>query len=139
MILKATLFTLLVLLVLVVATSYYVNKEAFEDITDKALSSAVSTVAPTEVVPEKPAILPGVEQSSTVPQREDVVPEVSISGSGYDAMNLKQKMDLLNYIQKVVRNEVLAGRNTQPIVSGERNESKLTDTTAQGRKNEESR
>lgn len=88
-----------------------------------------------------PTILPGVptpgcQQSSTVPQREDVTPEISISGSGYDAMTLKQKMDLLKDIQKVVRNEILAGRSTQPVLSGETRKGQMTDATAQGQEYE---
>jgi hypothetical protein len=54
-----------------------------------------------------------------IPKREDIIPSVSISGSGYDAMNLQQKTDLLRDIQKAVRNELIAGRNTTPIIPGE--------------------
>jgi len=140
MVIKATLFTLLVLLVLVVASSYYVNKEAFEDITDKALASAVNTVSANPPIEQSAKgnneVQQTVTQESTTPQREDVTPEISISGSGYDAMTLKQKMDLLKDIQKVVRNEILAGRSTQPVLSGETRKGQMTDATAQGQEYE---
>lgn len=144
MVIKATLFTLLVLLVLVVASSYYVNKEAFEDITDKAFASAVNTVSANPQIEQSAhdsihntGVQQTVPSESTTPQREDVTPEISISGPGYDAMTLKQKMDLLKDIQKVVRNEILAGRSTQPVLSGEtRKGGQMTDATAQGQEYE---
>lgn len=46
------------------------------------------------------------------PQRNDVQPEVAMSDTSYDAMNLKQKSDLLSTIQKMFRNELLANRAT---------------------------
>jgi hypothetical protein len=45
MIIKATLITLVVILVIVIVTSYYVNKEGFDDITN-SLESAINTVTP---------------------------------------------------------------------------------------------
>lgn len=145
MIIKATLFSLIVLLVLIVAASYYVNKEGFEAITDAAaLANAINTVSSTpeinqpqqQLTEENITAQQTVTADSTIPQREDVTPEISISGSGYDAMSLKQRMDLLKDIQKVVRNEIIAGRNTQPILSGETRKDKITDATAQGQEYE---
>lgn len=129
---KATLGTLIIILIIVIASSYYVNKEGFDDISNgylNELSQAVNTVssdASSAVNTVSSAI-----NNSTMPTRNDVVPEVSISGSGYEAMNLQQRADLLKDIQKVVRNEVLASRNTTPIIPGETRH-KQSDSTSQG-------
>lgn len=151
---KLTLGALVVLLVIVIATSYFVNKEGFEDITNSSvsLSKAVSTVSPSASasastspqMPSAPTTAPVVSVAapapvtdSTTPQRHVVVPEVKLSGTGYDAMDLHQKMDLLRDIQQAVRNEILAGRNTKPIISGEtRKAPSDTDATAQGQEYE---
>lgn len=169
MIVKFTLVGLIVLLIVVIAASYYVNKEGFNDISNgylsnvsNDLSSAINTVS-TDVsnsvgagtgngngtsatqgvnnsgpAPATPSTngIPSVANSS-MPVRNDVIPEVSISGSGYDAMTLQQKADMLKDIQKVVRNEVLASRSTTPVLNGDGN-SKVkcngngSDSTAQG-------
>jgi hypothetical protein len=220
MIIKATLVTLVVILVVVIATSYYINKEGFDDITNN-LGSAINTVTPdaasaivppssaiipplasvplsaaiippsavvppsSAVVPPSAAIIPPssavVSPSSAVvqpssaaiipssaaiipssaaiipssavlppssaaiipssavvapssavvppssavvppsttgssPTRTDVVPQVSLSESGYTALMLQQKSDLLKDLQKLVRNEVLANRSTTPML-----------------------
>jgi hypothetical protein len=83
-----------------------------------------------------PSVMPPAADSS-MPVRNDVVPQVSISGSGYDAMTLQQKADMLKDIQKVVRNEVLASRSTTPILNGNGNgngscKGNGSDSTAQG-------
>jgi hypothetical protein len=146
MIIKATLGTLLLILVVVIAASYYVNKEGFDDISNgylsnisKDLGSAMSTVS-TDVMPAASVVpmpaAPVPDMGSTMPTRTDVVPEVSISGSGYNAMNLQERAELLKDIQKLVKNEVLANRSTQPIISGETRRSQDTDSTAQGREYE---
>jgi len=155
MIIKATLCTLLLILVVVIATSYYVNKEGFDDISNGYLSSisndlesamntvssdvgsAISTVS-SDIMPDSTAPVPDSDTGSSVPTRTDVVPEVSISGSGYNAMNLNERSELLKDIQKLVKNEVLANRSTKPIISGETRKSQDTDSTAQGREYEES-
>jgi hypothetical protein len=75
------------------------------------------------------------------PKRNDIVPEISLSGSAYDAMNLQERMDLLKDIQKVVRNEMIAHRNTHPIIPGEtqhKDNNKNTDSTSQGKEYENS-
>jgi hypothetical protein len=139
MIVKLTLVGLVLVLIGVIAISYYTNKEGFDDISNsylnsvsKDLGSAVNTVSPniTEATNQ-------VDTTATVPTRNDVVPEVSISGSGYNAMSLQEKADLLKDIQKLVRNEVLAHRATTPIITGE-TEHKKTDSTAQGQDYESS-
>jgi hypothetical protein len=150
MIIKATLCTLLMILVVVIATSYYVNKEGFDDISNGYLSSisndlesamntvssevgsAISTVS-SDIMPDSTAPVPDSDTGSSVPTRTDVVPEVSISGSGYNAMNLNERSELLKDIQKLVKNEVLANRSTKPIISGETRKSQDTDSTAQGK------
>ena len=166
MIIKATLCTLLLILVVVIATSYYVNKEGFDDISNGYLSSisndlqsamntvssdvgsaintvssdvggAISTVS-SDIMPDSTAPVPDSDTGSSVPTRTDIVPEVSISGSGYNAMNLNERAELLKDIQKLVKNEVLANRSTKPIISGETRKSQDTDSTAQGREYEES-
>jgi len=119
MIIKATLCTLLLILVVVIATSYYVNKEGFDDISNGYLSSisndlesamntvssdvgsAISTVS-SDIMPDSTAPVPDSDTGSSVPTRTDVVPEVSISGSGYNAMNLNERSELLKDIQKLV-------------------------------------
>jgi len=50
------------------------------------------------------------------PQRNDVQPQVAMSNTSYDAMNLKQKSDLLTNIQKMFRNELLANRSTDASI-----------------------
>ena len=155
MIIKATLCTLLLILVVVIATSYYVNKEGFDDISNGYLSSisndlesamntvssdvgsAISTVS-SDIMPDSTAPVPDSDTGSSVPTRTDGVPEVSISGSGYNAMNLNERSELLKDIQKLVKNEVLANRSTKPIISGETRKSQDTDSTAQGKEYEES-
>lgn len=167
MIIKATLSTLLIILVIVIALSYYNNKEGFDNISDsyystfsKDLGNAMNTVvsdvsntidsatgngdsttatqgvndstpgsAPTAPSPIAP--IQASASASTVPTRTDIVPQVNISGAGYDAMTLQQRADLLRDIQKVVRNEILANRLTTPLLN-ETRKKKGTDSTAQG-------
>jgi hypothetical protein len=147
MIIKLTLFGLILVLIGVIAMSYYSNKEGFDDISNSFfsgissdLSSAVNTVSSDVSSATNEAsnmINSNNSQGSVVPTRTDIVPEVSISGSGYNAMTLQEKADLLKDIQKLVRNEVLAHRATTPIISGE-TEHKKTDSTAQGQDYENS-
>lgn len=167
MIIKFTLATLVLLLVVVIAVSYYMNKEGFEDITNnhysnlsKNLGGAISTVPLTTHTKEDikesnvtatatvpipvPATAPSpsgetlslvTPPTSSTPQRNDVVPQISISGSGYDAMSAQQKADLLRDIQKAVRNELLVNRNTTPVIANTSSK-KDTDATAQGKEYE---
>lgn len=153
MIIRATLLTLIILLVAVVASSYYVNKEGFENISkayydnltknignavntvpaDTPEPSATATAGPSATTTTTATSEPSEDQSST-PKRTDVMPEVTISGSGYDAMSLQQRMDLLKDIQKAVRNELLASRNTTAVDDkDDYYKSRDTDSTAQGR------
>jgi hypothetical protein len=165
MIIKATLMTLILILVVVISASYYVNKEGFDDITASVIgtqpipatgtptvapipASGTPTVAPipasgTPTVAPSPATgtpsVAPIPASASTPQRVDIIPEISISGTGYDAMTLQQRMDLLQKIQKDVRNEIIANRNTKPIISGEtRQPTPSSDSTAQGQEYESS-
>ena len=72
-------------------------------------------------------------QSATPPQRNDIRPQVTVSDTGYDAMNLKQKSDLLSSIQKMFRNELLASRSTDAsVIDPASCSSSNTDSTSQG-------
>jgi cytoskeletal protein RodZ len=150
MIVKFTLIGLVLVLVVVIAVSYHVNKEGFDDISNgyytklsKDLGSAVNTIAPdvstdsssTDAATTTDAT---IDASAASPTRTDVVPEVKISGAGYDAMTLQQRADLLRDIQKVVRNEILANRLTTPLNEKEHKKGDNTDSTAQGKEYEES-
>jgi len=144
MIIKLTLVGLVLVLIGVIAMSYYVNKEGFDNISNDylsglSLSSAINTVSTdASSVIGTPAsstttTTTTTDGNSTTPVRTDVVPEVSISGSGYNAMNLQQKAELLKDIQKVVRNEVLANRSTTPVLNGNgQGQGNVSDSTAQG-------
>jgi hypothetical protein len=140
MIVKLTLFGLVLVLIGVIAISYYTNKEGFDDISNGYLNSVSNDLgsAINTVPSEASSVMNSANsQGATVPTRTDVVPEVSISGSGYNAMTLQERADLLKDIQKLVRNEVLSHRATTPIISGE-TEHKKTDSTAQGQDYESS-
>lgn len=136
MILKATICSLCILLVAVVIASYYVNKEGFDNITKAApVKVPVKGKAPITLAPSsasdikkhldsnsQPAPFSSTagdhaltSGSSLPPKRNDVTPEVSISDTGYTAMALQQKSDLLKDIQKIFRNELLANRATQQV------------------------
>lgn len=150
---KATLGTLVIILIIVIVSSYYINKEGFDDISNgymsnlsQDLSAAVNTVssdassAINTVSSDTSSALNSASTAlngSTMPIRNDVVPQVSISGSGYDAMNLQQRAELLKDIQKVVRNEILIGRNTTPVITGS-GSGTSTDSTSQGQEYESS-
>jgi hypothetical protein len=179
MIIKLTLIGLVLVLIGVIAMSYYVNKEGFDDISNgyfsglsNDLGSAMNTISTdvgsamntvsTDVssavgvatgngnistqgvndstpAPNGSSVSmpPQQDGTSTIPVRTDVVPQVNISGSGYDAMNLQQRAELLKDIQKVVRNEVLASRSTTPVLNGNGN-GNGSDSTAQGKEYSES-
>lgn len=127
MIIRLTLFGLIIILLSVIALSYYTNKEGFDDISNGYLSSKIEDAVNTPIIEtNKP-----IDTNTTIPKRTDIVPEVTISGSGYKAMTLQERAELLKDIQKLVRNEILAHRATTPIISGE-TEHKKTDSTAQG-------
>lgn len=149
MIIKLTLTGLILLLVVVIAASYYTNKEGFEDVfkdISPDLSNAIKTVDTELEVSidsnngssdSNATSSNSTTPQSTTPQRNDVVPEVSISGTAYDAMTLQQKSELLKDIQKVVRNEILANRLTTPLTK-DKYDNDDTTSSRQGKEYEES-
>jgi len=56
----------------------------------------------------------GVTGAAATPQRNDVVSEVGLTDTGYNAMELQQRAELLKDIQKTVKNEMLASRCLTP-------------------------
>jgi len=52
--------------------------------------------------------------AAATPQRNDVVSQVGLTDTGYNAMELQQRAELLQDIQKTVRNELLASRSLTP-------------------------
>lgn len=142
MLIQFTLGGLVILLIAVIAITYYVNKEGFDNITVSSLQNKnLQSSNPSDSIPYHASI--PVSDSSTTPQRNIVVPEVSLSESGYNAMKLQKKNDLLKDIQKVVRNEILANRMTTPMINDKVKESKNddsedTDCTMQGKEYESS-
>jgi len=153
MILTVGIIGLLVLLIVVIAVSYYMNKEGFDTMSGTApqvprtplsrnMPPAVPAVpAMPQALPSLPAMpqampsLPSMPQAlpslpsdravgapydthaspipgGMTPQRNDIASQVSISHTGYDAMALQQKSDLLKDIQKLFRNELIAARST---------------------------
>lgn len=141
MIIKFTLVGLIIVLIVVITASYYVNKEGFEDIFDGAkkdfdraintVSSDVSSVG-TGIIRDVPNPMAA---AAATPQRFDIKPEISLSPTGYDAMSLQQKSELLKDIQKVVKNELLANRLTTPLTKN-RGYYDETTSTEQGKEYE---
>jgi hypothetical protein len=152
MIIKLTLTGLILVLILVIALSYYNNKEGFEDIfkdVSPDLSKALKTVdTELDVTIDKSSDSSDSSKSSdssdssktsdsSTPQRNDVVPEVKLSGTGYEAMSLQQKSELLKDIQKVVKNEILASRSTTNY-NKDKYYNEYTTSDRQGKEYEES-
>jgi len=54
-------------------------------------------------------------RKSVYPKRYDVIPEVTISPTGYDAMQKNQRVKFLSDIKKMVRNELLAQRSINHV------------------------
>ena len=144
MIIKFTLVGLIIVLIVVITASYYVNKEGFEDIFDgvkndldktkKDLDKAINTVS-SNVSSVGTGIIRDVPNPTTTPQRFDIKPEISLSPTGYDAMSLQQKSELLKDIQKVVKNELLANRLITPLTKN-RGYYDETTSTEQGKEYE---
>lgn len=106
-----------------IATVSAVSKQANRAIADKIES-------------DKHAVTSSV--TGGTPSRTDIVPEIGISENGQNAKILQKKSDLLKDIQKIVRNEILANRNTTPIMNDEAtcqddNECENTTATSQGK------
>ena len=97
MILKLSIVGLFIVLVVVLTITYYTQLEGFTS--NKSAPNVIATPS-----------------AATNPQRNDVQPQVAMSNTSYDAMNLKQKSDLLTNIQKMFRNELLANRSTDASI-----------------------
>jgi len=74
----------------------------------------------------------GTAASAAAPQRNDIQPQVTVSDTGYDAMALKQKSDLLSNIQKMFRNELLANRSTDVSMKDTSSSYSNSSSTQQG-------
>lgn len=123
---KFTLFTLIVILMGVIATSYYVNKEGFEDLTSSltnaiqsaeggliAEGSAMSNALTNTLSGQQIAPLAAAPPANTAVSGQES--EIVISGSGFDAMTLQQKSEILKDVQQLVKNEIISQRQTTPI------------------------
>ena len=66
--------------------------------------------------------------NSSVPQRNDIVPDVTLSETGFNAMNLQQKINILKDIQKVVTSDLIANRNLLQQMDSQNNESDTDDS-----------
>lgn len=116
--------TLLIILIVTITLSYSYNKEAFEDIAAKNATPAPATPAP--ATPALPLSNPGTMTcvptnpsapiSMPVSTPSVINPDVSLSDTGYQAMALHKQSNLLNDIQKIVHNELLANRMTDVSV-----------------------
>ena len=71
-----------------------------------------SGAGPASIMANGPAAPMAVANAASNPQRNDIQSHVALSDTGYNAMDLKQKSDLLSSIQKMFRNELLASRST---------------------------
>jgi len=129
MIIKATLATLVLILVVVIATSYYVNKEGFDDITNN-LGSAINTVAPdtsvldtTQLLVAKPLLttppprlLTGMSGSGTVftpPVSPAVLPSIQEAPVGFRANppplpSIKSQVEYVNRQMNMILNEKMS-------------------------------
>jgi hypothetical protein len=176
MIIKLTLCGLVMVLIAVLAISYYINQEAFIDVPDveatgkfliemeaidgkgdgKGDGKADGKDGKGDASDDKkrrdskdprrrkkgpPAGMPqtGVAPSDPfdfddmmTPINSTISPQVSVSDDAYAAMLLKQKSEILQDLQKIVRNEILAQRSTNPVApSGPK--SSTTHSTEQGK------
>jgi len=172
MIIKLTLCGLVMVLIAVLAISYYMNQEAFIDVPDveatgKFLIEMEATDAkgdakgdgkgakgdssddkkrrdpkdPRRRKKGPPAGMPqtGVAPSdpfdfddTMAPINSTISPQVSVSDDAYAAMLLKQKSEILQDLQKIVRNEILAQRSTNPVAPSGASSS-ATHSTEQGK------
>ena len=70
------------------------------------------------------------------PIRNDITPQVSVSDTGYTAMDLQNKSALLRNIQSIVHNELAANRNqpeNNPIAMGDGDGDDNSSSVQQGR------
>lgn len=165
MIIKLTLCGLIIVLIAVLAISYYMNEEGFDDITFKASGTMNVGKEPTDGKGDgkgdgkddasddkkrkdprrhKKGPPAGMPQTGVIPSdpsdfdtitnpTDGITPsQVNVSDDSYAAMLLKQKSEILQDLQKIVRNEILAQRSTNPVAPSEASSSD-THSTAQGK------
>lgn len=70
--------------------------------------------------------------NGAIPTTNTDTPQVNVSDDTYAAMLLKQKSEILQDLQKIVRNEILAQRSTNPVAPSGASSSD-THSTAQGK------
>jgi hypothetical protein len=75
---------------------------------------AAPVAAPVAAVPSKPTPSTPAPPIDAPPLR--AAPRVSLSDTGYSAMMLKQKSDMLSDIQNIVHTELLASRRIRPVL-----------------------
>jgi len=132
MILTLGIFGLVLVLIAVLAISYY--REGFQNVDPRmTVANKLSASDPKAhlTAPSVPSINLPADHSAAAPIRNDIKPEVSMSDTGYAAMALKQQSDLLSGIQNIVHNELIASRMTQPIVPKD-SKNVQSNATAQG-------
>ena len=91
-----------IVLILLLVFLYYKEYEGFEN-------SVLTSVIPPQQIPLKQDSKQDQVPSNTI------VPSVSVSGTAYDAMSLQQRSELLKDIQQVVKNDILANRQTEVV------------------------
>jgi len=195
---KLTLFGLFILLIVVIAVSYYMNKEGFDDMTrkykrkmkkqcgddcddddddlDEMMNDLTSLPKPAAAMPSAamPSVVPGIPPAGS-PAMQPIAPslasspalppaafpapvvagpsvapmaapmaapgtvnasmsQVPVSDNAYAAMMLQQKSEFLQDLQKIIRNELLAKRSTEPVKETvSQKKATFTDSIAQGK------
>jgi hypothetical protein len=173
MILRLTVCGLVILLIVIISLSYYVNKEGFETLTNSKqnnigkdllnvskdryqldvdkniLKNELSSNSDKSVLDKQLAKVRDdviqldadkkilAEDRSSVPQRNDIVPEITLSESGYNAMDLQQRINILKDIQKLVKNDLILNRNLLGKEELQNNESGESASLMQGKEYEE--
>jgi hypothetical protein len=82
------------------------------------------------------AALNKLAAGGSIPQNNQVIAENKLSETGANAMDLQDKMGMLKNIQKMVRNELIASRNTDCLIPDDMDV--MTDSCAQGAEYEKS-
>jgi hypothetical protein len=115
------LVSLLLVLVGTIVLSYHENKEYFENISKPPAKPLPSMTQNDAILPRDPlkksipqptsfmASMP-LSPSAAMPSRQEVMPQVSLSDTGYTAMDLQNKASLLKDIQQIVHQEILTSR-----------------------------
>lgn len=120
MIITFTLAGLVLLLVVILGASFYMNQEGFEQI-----EKEVEEKKEKEIVMEKEGFTgttastttstPATSAASTTSSSPSTPSQVSLSNQSYDAMEKNQRAALLRDIQKVIRNELIANRSVEHV------------------------